>query len=149
MEAKQKRQTGLTDMQTNRLKDGQTSRQTTKWIGRHTVIKTLKNRKTNSQKDRDTHIEWKISRQTVQKTKKTHIIWKTDRHNYTVEHIPERANRLTWLMDEPRAEFSTLEVAACLAMHLLHSITIWPNLELKTRPKQLLGSLPLDIVLPA
>jgi hypothetical protein len=33
-------------------------------------------------------------------------------------------------------------------MHLPHSIAIWPNLELKTRPKQLLGSLPLDIVLP-
>jgi hypothetical protein len=30
-------------------------------------------------------------------------------------------------------------------MHLLHSIAIRPNLELKTRPKQLLGSLPLDI----
>jgi hypothetical protein len=50
--------------------------------------------------------------------------------------------------DKPRAEFSTLEVAACHAMHLLHSIAIWPNLELKTRPKQLLGSLPLDITLP-
>ena len=33
-------------------------------------------------------------------------------------------------------------------MHLLHSIAIGPNLELKTHPKQLLGSLPLDIVLP-
>jgi hypothetical protein len=33
-------------------------------------------------------------------------------------------------------------------MHLLHSIAIQSNLELKTRPKQLLGSLPLDIVLP-
>jgi hypothetical protein len=34
-------------------------------------------------------------------------------------------------------------------MHFLHSIAKWPNLELKTRPKQLLGSLPLDIALPA
>jgi hypothetical protein len=34
-------------------------------------------------------------------------------------------------------------------MHLLRSIAIWPNLEFKTRPKQLLGSLPLDIALPA
>ncbi len=34
------------------------------------------------------------------------------------------------------------------AMHLLSSVAIWPNLELKTRPKQLLGSLTLDIVLP-
>jgi hypothetical protein len=33
-------------------------------------------------------------------------------------------------------------------MHLLHSIAIQPNLELKTRPKQLLGYLPLDITLP-
>jgi hypothetical protein len=44
------------------------------------------------------------------------------------------------LQDKPWAEFSTLEVAACHAMHLLHSIAIQPNLELKTRPKQLLGS---------
>ncbi len=51
--------------------------------------------------------------------------------------------------DEPLSEFSTLEVAAFHAMHFLHSIVIQPNLELKTRPKQLLGSLPLDIVLPA
>ncbi len=35
------------------------------------------------------------------------------------------------------------------AMHLLSSVAIWPNLELKTRPKQLLGSLTLDIVLPS
>ncbi len=34
------------------------------------------------------------------------------------------------------------------AMHLLNSVAIRPDLELKTRPKQLLGSLPLDIVLP-
>jgi hypothetical protein len=33
-------------------------------------------------------------------------------------------------------------------MHLLHSVAIQPNLELKTRPKQLLGSLPLVIALP-
>jgi hypothetical protein len=39
-------------------------------------------------------------------------------------------------------------VAACHAMHLLHSIAIQPNLELKTWPKQLLGYLPLDIALP-
>jgi len=34
-------------------------------------------------------------------------------------------------------------------MHLLPSVEIQPNLELKTRPKQLLGSLPLVIALPA
>jgi len=34
-------------------------------------------------------------------------------------------------------------------MHLLPSVAIWPNLELKTQPKQLLGSLPLVIALPA
>jgi hypothetical protein len=34
-------------------------------------------------------------------------------------------------------------------MHLLHSIAIQPNLELKTQSKHILGSLPLDITLPA
>jgi hypothetical protein len=34
-------------------------------------------------------------------------------------------------------------------MHLLPSAAIQPNLDLKTRPKQLLGSLPLVITLPA
>ncbi len=53
------------------------------------------------------------------------------------------------LTGKPWAEFSTLEVAACHATHLLHSIAIRSKLELKTRPKQLLGSLPLDIALPA
>ena len=33
-------------------------------------------------------------------------------------------------------------------MHLLHSVAIRPNLELKTRPKELLGSLLLVIALP-
>jgi hypothetical protein len=33
-------------------------------------------------------------------------------------------------------------------MHLLPNLEIQPNLELKTRPKQLLGSLPLAIALP-
>ncbi len=35
------------------------------------------------------------------------------------------------------------------AMHSLSSVAIRPNLELKTRPKRVLGSLPLDIALPA
>ncbi len=52
------------------------------------------------------------------------------------------------IQDEPWAEFLILEVAACHAMHLLHSIAIGPNLELKNWAKQLLGSLPLDIALP-
>jgi hypothetical protein len=34
-------------------------------------------------------------------------------------------------------------------MPLLPGVAIQPNLELKTRPKQLLGSLPLVIALPA
>jgi hypothetical protein len=34
-------------------------------------------------------------------------------------------------------------------MHLLPSVAKQPNLELKTRPKQLPGSLPLVIALPA
>jgi len=33
-------------------------------------------------------------------------------------------------------------------MHLLTGVAKQPNLELKTRPKQLLGSLPLVIALP-
>jgi hypothetical protein len=33
-------------------------------------------------------------------------------------------------------------------MRLLPGVAIQPNLELKTQPKQLLGSLPLDITLP-
>jgi hypothetical protein len=33
-------------------------------------------------------------------------------------------------------------------MNLPHSIAIQPNLELKTQPKQLLGSLSLDIAVP-
>ena len=46
------------------------------------------------------------------------------------------------------AEFSTVEVGYVYAVHLLCSKTIQPNLKLKTVPKQLLGSVPLDIVLP-
>jgi hypothetical protein len=34
------------------------------------------------------------------------------------------------------------------AKHFLHYRLKLPNLKLKTRPKQLLGSLPLDIALP-
>ncbi len=52
------------------------------------------------------------------------------------------------LQDEPWAEFSTLEVAACVTMHLRSGVAKQPNLELKTQPKQLLGSLPLVIALP-
>ena len=37
----------------------------------------------------------------------------------------------------------------CHTMHLQPGVAKQPNLELKTRPKQLLGSLPLDIALPA
>jgi hypothetical protein len=33
-------------------------------------------------------------------------------------------------------------------MHLLPGVAIQPNLELKTRPKPVLGSLPLAFVLP-
>ncbi len=61
--------------------------------------------------------------------------------------MEEPWTNFSW-QDEPWAEFSTLEVAACHAMHLLHSIAIRSNLELKTLPKQLLGSLLLDIALP-
>jgi hypothetical protein len=61
--------------------------------------------------------------------------------------------RISWTnfswQDNSWAKFSTLEVAACHTMHLIRSIALRPNLELKTRLKQLLGSLPLDITLPA
>jgi hypothetical protein len=53
------------------------------------------------------------------------------------------------LQDEPWAKFSTLKVAAACILHLLSGVAIQPNLELKTRPKQLLGSLLLVIALPA
>ncbi len=62
-------------------------------------------------------------------------------------YVTPRTN-FSW-QDELWAEFSTLEVAACNAMHFDCSIAICPNLELKTWPKQLLGSLLLDVVLPA
>jgi hypothetical protein len=39
-------------------------------------------------------------------------------------------------------------VAAACILHLLSSAAIQPNLELKTQPKQLLGSLLLVITLP-
>jgi hypothetical protein len=66
---------------------------------------------------------------------------------FTSDKFLQPGTNFSW-QDKPWAEFSTLEVAACHAMHLLHSIAIRPNLELKTRSKQLLGSLPLDIMLP-
>jgi hypothetical protein len=45
-------------------------------------------------------------------------------------------------------EFSTLEDTACMVCIYMQHLPIQPNLESKTRPKQLLGSLPLDIALP-
>jgi hypothetical protein len=54
---------------------------------------------------------------------------------------------LSW-QDKPWADFSTVLVSECHAMHLMHSIAIRSNLELKTQPKQLIGSPPLDIALP-
>jgi hypothetical protein len=46
---------------------------------------------------------------------------------------------------KPEPSFSTLEVAACNAAHLLCSIAKLPSLELRTRSKQLLGYLRLDM----
>jgi hypothetical protein len=45
--------------------------------------------------------------------------------------------------------FNSRSGCGILAKHLLSSAAIQPNLELKTRPKQLLGSLPLVTALPA
>jgi hypothetical protein len=56
-------------------------------------------------------------------------------------------DNFSW-QDKTWAEFSTLEVAVCVcAMQLSCFETKLPNLMLKTRPKQLLGLLPLDIAL--
>jgi hypothetical protein len=53
------------------------------------------------------------------------------------------------LLAEPWAKFSTLEVAACVILCTYGpGVAKQPNLELKTWPKQLLGSLPLVIALP-
>jgi hypothetical protein len=56
-------------------------------------------------------------------------------NTYYVLFIHESWTNLSW-QDEPWAEFSTLEVAVCRAMHLLYSIAIWSNLELKNKLKQ-------------
>jgi hypothetical protein len=50
--------------------------------------------------------------------------------------------------DKTWAKFSTLEVAICMRPHFSVLSVKLPNLQLKTRPKQLLGSLPLVIALP-
>jgi hypothetical protein len=42
-------------------------------------------------------------------------------------------------------ELSTLEVSVCMPAYSFAYWAKWPNLKLKTRPKQLLGYLPLDI----
>ncbi len=47
-----------------------------------------------------------------------------------------------------QAEFSTLKVAACIPCNYIAFETKPPILMLKTRPKQLLYSLLLDIALP-
>ncbi len=44
--------------------------------------------------------------------------------------------------------FNSRSSCYILAKYLLSSAAIWPNLELKTLPKQLLGSLPLVTALP-
>ncbi len=49
--------------------------------------------------------------------------------------------------DKTWAEFSTLDLGACLGCAIVH-ITKQSNLKLKTLPKQLLGSLPLAFTLP-
>ncbi len=55
----------------------------------------------------------------------------------TEDSLGQFSYYLTW------KEFATLEVALSLAMHLLYSDKKLPSLELKTWPKQLLGSFPL------
>ncbi len=57
---------------------------------------------------------------------------------------PTQARRNFSLQDKNRAEFLTIRIG-CEQSHCFE--TKLPNLKLKTRPKQLLGSLPLDIAL--
>jgi hypothetical protein len=60
----------------------------------------------------------------------------SSKHVQSVHPVTSWVNTWTnfsW-QDKPWAEFSTLEVAPCHVMHLLHSIARWPNLELTTRP---------------
>jgi hypothetical protein len=52
------------------------------------------------------------------------------------------------LQDKPWAKFSILEVAACIPCIYCPVWQYNPNLQLKTQPKQLLGSLSLVIALP-
>jgi hypothetical protein len=44
--------------------------------------------------------------------------------------------------------WATLEDTACVMCTRRATLTTWPSLKLKTRPKQLLGYLPLDIAHP-
>jgi hypothetical protein len=53
------------------------------------------------------------------------------------------------LQDEPWARVFNFRSGCMHTMHSLPGVATQPNLELKTRPKQLLGSLPLVITLPA
>ncbi len=52
------------------------------------------------------------------------------------------------LTDKNWAEFSTLDVGVLVRAMQFHSEQKQPNLELKTRPKQLLDCLPLAFALP-
>jgi hypothetical protein len=51
--------------------------------------------------------------------------------------------------DKTLAEFAALEWVVCAPCTFPCNKAIQPTLELKTQPKQLLGSLPLDIAYPA
>ncbi len=53
-----------------------------------------------------------------------------------------------WLTGRALGQVFNFRSGCMDTMHLLPSVAIQHNLELKTRPKQLLGSLPLVIALP-
>jgi hypothetical protein len=53
------------------------------------------------------------------------------------------------LQDKTWAKVSTLDVGVFYALHLFYLLAKQSKLKLKTWPKQLLGSLPLAIALPA
>jgi hypothetical protein len=57
-------------------------------------------------------------------------------------------DRHMFIVQATGLSFQHLKVLRVYVMQLWYCETILPNLKLKTRPKQLLGSLPLDIALP-
>ncbi len=90
-------------------------------------------RLTSSSMFKTSHYKGHYKIQLVQSLK---VLWTIYNESWT---------NFSW-QDEAWAKFSTLEVVARNAINLFHSKAIRSNLELKTRPKQLLGYLLLEWV---